>query len=160
MRRRGGPDPSHLSGLVRSALPKGAEERLALPEIRRIWAEIVGNALAKRTFVEDFYRGLVTARADSPASAKMISMRAGSIARELSKRSGMEVLSVKVTPGKISGGTPSVRRAHAPFRITPPREEVERCFEEVKDAFSPEKESVARRLASLMAVFRRRFPGS
>ncbi|NLM71830.1 MAG: DUF721 domain-containing protein [Synergistaceae bacterium] len=159
-RRRGGPDPRPLSGIVRSALPKGSEERLFLPELRRIWAEIVGDALARRTFVEDFHRGVVTARADGPASAKMVSMRGASIARELSGRTGMKVDRVSVATGRITRAAAKRRGAQPPSRISPTKEEVDECFEEVRGSFSREGEMVARRLASLMALFRKRFPGA
>ncbi len=159
MRRRwskGG--PSKVEGLLRGVLPRQAEEKLALPELRKAWAEIVGSALAAKTYVEDIDEGAVLAKAESPAAAKMISMRAGSLARELSKRTGISVASVRVVPCKASH-RPSPRRKEENIRIIPPKEEVERNFEAVREKFSPERETLARRLASLMAVFQRRFPG-
>ena len=157
-RRRSRRDPSKVGGLLRGVLPRQAEERLALPELRKVWAEIVGGALAAKTYAEDIDEGALLVKAESPAAAKMISMRAGSLARELSRRTGISVTSVKVVPGKASH-RPSPSRKEEPFRVVPPKELVERNFEEVKEKFSPERETLARRFASLMALFQKRFPG-
>jgi len=158
MRRRGGPDPSPLSGILGAALPRGAEGRLALPEIRSAWPEIVGKALAERTFAEDLRDGVLAIRADGPASAQMASMRGGSIASELSRRFGVPVESVRVTTGRIQRPRPARRTASAAPRVRPPAEEVERNYAEIRRKFPEGCEAAARRLASLMAVYGRRFP--
>jgi hypothetical protein len=99
-------------------------------------------------------------KASSPAVAKVISMKGASLAREITKRTGISVTGVRVAVGKASHPPrPSVRTDNAPTRIVPPLQEVERNLEEIKDSFSPEKEAIAKRLASLMAIFKRRFPG-
>ena len=157
-RRRSSRDPSKVDGLLRGVLPRQAEEKFALPELRKVWAGIVGGALAAKTYADDLDQGVLLVKAESPAAAKMISMRAGSLARELTRRTGLSVTSVKVVPGKAAHN-PVPRRKEEPYRVVPPKELVERNFEEVKEKFSPERERLARRFASLMALFQKRFPG-
>ncbi len=158
MRRRwsrGG--AAKLNGILRMVLPKQAEEKLALPDIRAVFAEIVGSALASKTFVEDLDEGVLLVKASTPAAAKMISMRGGTLARELSKRTGFPIESLKVVPGRASKRPSGGRRAE-PTKVSPPKEDVERNFEEVRGKFTPEREQLALRLASLKALFQKRFP--
>ena len=158
MRRWSSGHPSELGGLIRMVLPRQAEEKLALPNVREAWGDVVGRALATRTCVEDLEEGVLFVRAESSAAAKRVSMGAASYAEALSKKTGFPVQSVKVATGRATPRTPSVPPKPPSPLPPPPVEEVERRFEEVKEMFSQEAEPTARSLASLMVVYKKRFP--
>ncbi|MGI6783191.1 MAG: DciA family protein [Aminivibrio sp.] len=148
--------PEAAAALLASVMPPGAEEKLALPELRRKWEEVAGPLLAKKSYVEDIEKGELFIRADSPSSAKSLSMRGASLAREAARVGGVRVTSVRVAVGKTA---PPHRKgpgkASSPVRVR--KEDVDAALEEVKDKFSPERQDAARRLASLMALYRTRF---
>lgn len=151
--------PAKVEALLRRALPPRAGEKLALPDIRKEWTSLVGSAVASKSYPDNLDEGVLFVKASSPAAAKVISMKGASLAREITKRTGISVSGVRVMIGRVSSPRISDRHGKEPSRIVPPRQEVERNLEEIRESFSPEKEAVAKRLASLMALFQRRFPG-
>ena len=146
-----------VAALLDLVMPRGAEEKLALPGLRDKWASAVGPMLAKKTWPDDIEKGVLLVKADSPSSAKALSMRGASVAREASKISGVKVTAVKVMVGKTSP-PPRAGKRGKPALVKPKKEDVDRAFEEVKEKFSPERENLARRFASLMTLYRMRFP--
>lgn len=154
-RSKGVPGP--VAALLDLVMPRGAEEKLALPGLRDKWASAVGPMLAKKTWPDDIEKGVLLVKADSPSSAKALSMRGASVAREASKISGVKVTAVKVMVGKTSP-PPRAGKRGKPALVKPKKEDVDRAFEEVKEKFSPERENLARRFASLMTLYRMRFP--
>ncbi|MBL3538676.1 DciA family protein [Aminivibrio sp.] len=154
-RSKGVPGP--VAALLDLVMPKGAEEKLALPGLRDTWATAVGPMLAKKTWPDDIEKGVLLVKADSPSSAKALSMRGASVAREASKITGVKVTAVKVVVGKTSP-SPRAGKRGEPALVKPKKEDVDRAFEEVKNKFSPERENLARRFASLMTLYRMRFP--
>ncbi len=154
-RSKGVPGP--VAALLDLVMPRGAEEKLALPGLRDKWAAAVGPMLAKKTWPDDMEKGVLLVKADSPSSAKALSMRGASVAREASKISGVKVTAVKVVVGKTSP-PPRAGKRGKPALVKPKKEDVDRAFEEVKEKFSPERENLARRFASLMTLYRMRFP--
>ncbi len=146
-----------MAALLDLVMPRGAEEKLALPGLRDKWASAVGPMLAKKTWPDDIEKGVLLVKADSPSSAKALSMRGASVAREASKISGVKVTAVKVMVGKTSP-PPRAGKRGKPALVKPKKEDVDRAFEEVKEKFSPERENLARRFASLMTLYRMRFP--
>ena len=148
-----------VGALLQRVLPRGAEEKLALPELRREWETLAGSILGKKTLPLDIEKGVLLVSAESPAAAKSLSMRAGTVAKAASAMTGLSILSLKVVVGNTTA--PAKKTILSPRRgkITLSREEVEKALEEVQSKFSPEREQVARRLASLMALYRARFPG-
>ncbi len=72
-RSKGVPGP--VAALLDLVMPRGAEEKLALPELRDKWAAAVGPTLAKKTWPDDMEKGVLLVKADSPSSAKALSMR-------------------------------------------------------------------------------------
>ncbi|TDY60853.1 uncharacterized protein DUF721 [Aminivibrio pyruvatiphilus] len=154
-RSKGVPGP--VAALLDLVMPRGAEEKLALPGLRDKWASAVGPMLAKKTWPDDIEKGVLLVKADSPSSAKALSMRGASVAREASKISGVKVTAVKVVVGKTSP-PPRAGKRGKPALVKPKKEDVDRAFEEVKEKFSPERENLARRFASLMTLYRMRFP--
>jgi len=151
--------PGPVAAILRMALPKGAEEKLAVPGLRKEWESIVGPVLGKKTMPDDLEKGVLLVKAETSSSAKALSMRAASVARAASKTAGIPVSSIRVVVGRtapeISAG---MRTRRKPARIIPAKEDVEQAFAGIKEKFSPEKEQVAKRLASLMIVYRMRFP--
>jgi predicted nucleic acid-binding Zn ribbon protein len=111
-RSKGVPGP--VAALLDLVMPRGAEEKLALPELRDKWAAAVGPTLAKKTWPDDMEKGVLLVKADSPSSAKALSMRGASVAREASKITGVKVTALKVVVGKASSspraGSPGNRR--------------------------------------------------
>lgn len=154
-RSKGVPGP--VAALLDLVMPRGAEEKLALPELRDKWAAAVGPTLAKKTWPDDMEKGVLLVKADSPSSAKALSMRGASVAREASKITGVKVTALKVVVGKTSP-PPRAGKPRKPTLVKPKKEDVDRAFEEVKEKFSPERENLARRFASLMTLYRMRFP--
>lgn len=154
-RTKGNPGP--VAALLNLVMPPGSEEKLALPVLREKWTAIVGDVLARKTRADDLDKGILLVKADSPASAKALSMRGASVAREASKIAGIPVGSIKVVVGGTSS-PPTGAKKKAPSMVKAKKEEVARAYDEVRDKFSPEQENVARRLASLMALFKARFP--
>jgi len=154
-RSKGVPGP--VAALLDLVMPGGAEEKLVLPRLRDKWTAAVGPMLAKKTWPDDIEKGVLLVKADSSSSAKALSMRGASVAREASKITGVKVTAVKVVVGKTSP-SPKVARPRKPVLVKPKKEDVDRAFEEVKEKFSPERENLARRFASLMALYRMRFP--
>lgn len=154
-RSKGVPGP--VAALLDLVMPRGAEEKLALPGLRDKWASAVGPMLAKKTWPDDIEKGVLLVKADSPSSAKALSMRGASVAREATKISGVKVTAVKVVVGKTSP-PPRAGKRGKPALVKPKKEDVDRAFEEVKEKFSPERENLARRFASLMTLYRMRFP--
>lgn len=149
--------PGSVAALLRMALPKGAEEKLALPEIRKKWEIIVGPILAKKTLPDDVDKGVLLVKAESPSAAKVLSMRGASVARAASKHTGLPITSIRVMVGK-SSPLPTAPSRKISSRVVPRKEDVDRTFEEMKQNFSPEREQLARRFASLMTLYRMRFP--
>ena len=154
-RSKGVPGP--VAALLDLVMPRGAEEKLALPGLRDKWAAAVGTMLAKKTWPDDMEKGVLLVKADSPSSAKALSMRGASVAREASKITGVKVTALKVVVGKASP-SPRAGKPRKPTLVKPKKEDVDRAFEEVKEKFSPERENLARRFASLMTLYRMRFP--
>ena len=148
-----------VGALLRRVLPGGAEEKLILPKLREEWEALAGSVLGKKTLPLDIEKGVLLVSAGSPAAAKSLSMRAGTVAKAASALTGLPILSVKVIVGNITAAPKKTPRPRQGGKITPPREEVRKALEEVRGKFSPEREQVARRLASLMALYRSRFPG-
>ena len=111
-RSKGVPGP--VAALLDLVMPRGAEEKLALPVLRDKWAAAVGTMLAKKTWPDDMEKGVLLVKADSPSSAKALSMRGASVAREASKITGVKVTALKVVVGKplpLPGpGSPGNRR--------------------------------------------------
>lgn len=157
--RRGKGIPGPVGALLDRVMPRGAEERIALPELKKMWGAAVGPVLAKKTFPEDIEKGVLLVKADSPSSAKAISMRGASVAREAARITGVGIDSIKVVVGNPvrSPSRGSVKRK-IPSLVKPKKEDVDRAFEEVKAKFSPDRENLARRFASLMTLYRMRFP--
>lgn len=157
--RRSKDAPETAAALLSLVMPPGSEEKLALPELRRRWAEVAGPVLAKKSFPEDIDKGELFIRADSPSSAKAVSMRGASLAKQAARIGGLKVTSVRVAVGRTSPPVPKAsKRAPAPpVRVR--REEVEEALDRVSDKFSHQRQDVARRLASLMAFYKARFPG-
>ena len=155
--RRSKGNPGPVAALLKSVMPPGSEEKLALPLLREKWAAIVGDVLAAKTGVYDLDKGVLVVKAHSSASAKALSMRGATVARGASKVVGIPIGSVKVVVGAISLA-PKETRKKSPTLVKAKKEEVARAFDEVRGNFSPEREEVARRLASLMALFKTRFP--
>lgn len=151
--------PGPVASLLNRVMPRGAEEKLALPELRKKWETAVGPVLGKKTFPDDMEKGVLLVKADSPSSAKALSMRGASVAREASEITGLQISAVKVVVGSPSPspGTAKAKK-RVSSRVKPRKEDVDRAFEEVKDKFAPERENLARRFASLMTLFRMRFP--
>ena len=151
--------PGPVAAILRMALPKGAEEKLAIPGLRRKWESIVGPVLGKKTMPDDLEKGVLLVKAETSSSAKALSMRAASVARAASKTAGIPVSSIRVVVGRAAPETSAgMRTRRKPARIIPAKEDVEQAFAGIKEKFSPEKEQVAKRLASLMIVYRMRFP--
>ncbi len=156
---RGKKDFDRVGALLRRVLPRGAEEKLALPDLRKEWEALAGAVLGKKTLPLDIEKGVLLVCAESPAAAKSLSMRAGTVAKAASAMTGLTILSLKVVVGKTAAAPKKILRPRHKGKITPPREEVHKALEEIRSKFSPEREQVARRLASLMALYRARFPG-
>ncbi|MBP6332887.1 MAG: DUF721 domain-containing protein [Aminivibrio sp.] len=154
-RSKGVPGP--VAALLDLVMPRGAEEKLALPGLRDKWAAAVGPMLAKKTWPDDMEKGVLLVKADSPSSAKALSMRGASVAREASKITGVKVTALKVVVGKASP-SPRAGKPRKSTLVKPKKEDVDRAYEEVKEKFSPERENLARRFASLMTLYRMRFP--
>ena len=154
-RSKGVPGP--VAALLDLVMPRGAEEKLALPGLRDKWAAAVGPMLAKKTWPDDMDKGVLLVKADSPSSAKALSMRGASVAREASKITGVKVTALKVVVGKASP-SPRAGKPRKSTLVKPKKEDVDRAYEEVKEKFSPERENLARRFASLMTLYRMRFP--
>ncbi len=154
-RSKGVPGP--VAALLDLVMPRGAEEKLALPGLRDKWAAAVGTMLAKKTWPDDMEKGVLLVKADSPSSAKALSMRGASVAREASKITGVKVTALKVVVGKASP-SPRAGKPRKSTLVKPKKEDVDRAYEEVKEKFSPERENLARRFASLMTLYRMRFP--
>lgn len=154
-RSKGVPGP--VAALLDLVMPRGAEEKLALPGLRDKWASAVGPMLAKKTWPDDIEKGVLLVKADSPSSAKALSMRGASVAREASKITGVKVTALKVVVGKASP-SPRAGKPRKSTLVKPKKEDVDRAYEEVKEKFSPERENLARRFASLMTLYRMRFP--
>jgi len=144
---------------------KSVLDEALTPEIRRglavaamasAWAEIVGEKLAGRTAPESIEKTVLTVVASNGAFAQEISMRGGSIAREITSRWGIEVTSVKARvghlPRKKGRGRTGTRRK-ATIRV--PEEALEASREEVHKTVGREDAETA--LARLMAVYRTRF---
>lgn len=146
-----------MAALLDLVMPRGAEEKLALPGLRDKWAAAVGTMLAKKTWPDDMEKGVLLVKADSPSSAKALSMRGASVAREASKITGVKVTALKVVVGKASP-SPRAGKPRKSTLVKPKKEDVDRAYEEVKEKFSPERENLARRFASLMTLYRMRFP--
>jgi len=146
-----------VAALLDLVMPRGAEEKLALPGLRDKWAAAVGPMLAKKTWPDDMEKGVLLVKADSPSSAKALSMRGASVAREASKITGVKVTALKVVVGKASP-SPRAGKPRKSTLVKPKKEDVDRAYEEVKEKFSPERENLARRFASLMTLYRMRFP--
>jgi len=146
-----------VAALLDLVMPRGAEEKLALPGLRDKWAAAVGTMLAKKTWPDDMEKGVLLVKADSPSSAKALSMRGASVAREASKITGVKVTALKVVVGKASP-SPRAGKPRKSTLVKPKKEDVDRAYEEVKEKFSPERENLARRFASLMTLYRMRFP--
>ena len=156
--RRNKGSPEAAAALLSLVMPPGAEEKLALPELRSRWAEVAGPVLAKKSFPEDIEKGELFIRADSPSSAKALSMRGASLARQAARVGAVKITSVRVAVGRTSPPAPRVpQRAPAPVRVR--REEVAEALDHVRDKFSHQRQDVAKSLASLMAFFKVRFPG-
>ena len=45
--------PGPVAAILRMALPKGAEEKLAVPGLRKEWESIAGPVLGKKTMPDD-----------------------------------------------------------------------------------------------------------
>ena len=147
-----------VGALLRRVLPRGAEEKLALPELRKEWHALAGAVLGKKTLPLDLDKGVLLVSAESPAAAKSLSMRAGTVAKAASARTGLTILSLKVIVGNATAAPKRIILSPRRGKITPAREEVQKALEEVRGKFSPDREQIARRLASLMALYRARFP--
>jgi len=150
--------PEAAAALLASVMPPGSEEKLALPELRRRWDEVAGPVLAKKSYAEDIEKGELFIRADSPSSAKSLSMRGASLARQAALIAGVKITSVRVAVGKTAPPRPGRSRT-APGTVKARAEDVEAALEEVRGKFSPDRQDTARRLASLMALYRARFRG-
>ncbi len=147
-----------VGALLQRVLPPGAEEKLALPEVRREWEGIAGAVLGKKSLPLEIDKGVLLVSAETPAAAKALSMRGGTLAKKVSAATGLNIISLKVIVGNATAAPKKVTLSPRRGRITPPREEVEKALEEVRGKFSPEREHLARRLASLMAFYRTLFP--
>ena len=147
-----------VGALLQRILPPGAEEKLALPELRKEWEVIAGAVLGKKSLPVDLEKGVLLVSAETPGSAKALSMRAGTLAKKVSAMTGLDILSLKVIVGRGTVTPKKIILTPRRGKITPPREDVEKALEEVRGKFSPEREQIARRLASLMAYYRARFP--
>ncbi len=148
-----------VGALLQRVLPRGAEEKLALPELRKEWEVLAGAVLGKKTLPLDIEKGILLVSAQTPAAAKALSMRAGTVAKKASAMTGLSILSLKVIVGNITEAPKKITLPSRRGKITPAREDVQKALEEVRGKFTPEREQVARRLASLMAFYRARFPG-
>ena len=131
---------------------------MALSELRRRWDEVAGPLLAKKSFPWDIEKGELFIRSDSPSSAKSMSMRGASLARQAALISGVKITSVRVAVGRIA---PAVRKSpqRVPAQVRVRKEDVDAAMDEIRGKFSPERQDAARRLASLMALYKARFPG-
>lgn len=157
--RRSNPSPVSIGRTLRRALPEGGEEKLALSGIRSAWESIAGPTLGGKSFPEDLEKGVLCVIAQSAPAAKAISMRSASIARAAASQAGIPVASLKVRVGKVPGIRHQAGSSSSGMKLSPPREDVERNFEAVKHKFPPGREDLARRFASLMALFQKRFGG-
>ncbi len=146
-----------LGEMVRNALPEGAEEKLFFHRVLEAWELVVGPLLAEKSLPVELHEGLLLVKAESPSAAKALSMRGGTIAKALSDRTGMTVRSMRTVVGRAS---PPARRTirRAPMKVIPPSERVEEELKRVQGRFPPGQEETARSLASLMALYRTRFP--
>ena len=147
-----------VGALLQRVLPRGAEEKLALPDLRKEWEVIAGTVLGKKSLPLEIDKGVLLVSAETPAAAKALSMRAGTLAKKVSAMTGLNILSLKVIVGNISAPPKKIVLSPRRGKITPAREEVQKALEEVRGKFSPDREQIARRLASLMALYRARFP--
>lgn len=143
--------------ILQGALPEGAEEKLAFPRIREEWGAVVGPTLARKSLPVEIDKGVLFVRAETPTAAKALSMRGGTVARALSERTSLSVTSLKVTVGSVRAPSRPARRR--PVRVVPPKDMVDEELERMRGSFPPGQEETARRLASLKALYRVRFPG-
>ncbi|MGC9372181.1 MAG: DUF721 domain-containing protein [Thermovirgaceae bacterium] len=152
--------------LNRSLRPaKSVMEEALTPEIRRglavagmasAWDGIVGEKLARRTAPEKIEKTVLTVVAVDGAFAQEISMRGGSIAREITKRWGIEVTSVKVRVGRLpgkKGGRKPAKKQKGAIRV--PEKTVKASRSEIDSTVGREDAEAA--LARLMALYRTRF---
>ncbi|MFP4482422.1 MAG: DUF721 domain-containing protein [Thermovirgaceae bacterium] len=144
---------------------KSVIEEALTPEIRRglavagmafAWAGIVGDKLARRTAPEKIEKTVLTVVASNGAFAQEISMRGGSIAREIMERWGIEVTSVKVRVGRLPGKKGQKRTGRRQKeKIKVPEKALQASRSEIDRTVG--REDAEEALARLMALYRTRF---
>lgn len=154
---------NEISQAIRPA--KSVMEEALTPEIRRglavagmasAWDGIVGEKLARRTAPEKIEKTTLTVVAADGAFAQEISMRGGTIARQITKRWGIEITSVKVRVGRLPGNRgrrKSGKKQKGAVRV--PEKIVEASRSEIDSTVGRKDAEDA--LARLMALYRTRF---
>lgn len=144
---------------MEEALTPEIKKGLAVAAMAAAWAEIVGEKIAGRTAPESIEKTVLTVVAANGAFAQEVSMRGGSIAREIEKRWGVEITSVKARVGRLPRNTGKrAKGRNTGGKVRVPERALEASRKEIEKTVGRDDAEAA--LARLMALYRTRFGGS
>ncbi|MCF4150994.1 DUF721 domain-containing protein [Dethiosulfovibrio sp. F2B] len=146
--------PELLRGLLSGRLPPGLSTALSISEVDKEWSSIVGSVLGRKSRPVSLDRGTLVVACESPGVAKMISMKAGTVASSVEKRWRLGVKSVRAVVARIEAKRDIPESK--PARIIPSERSVKACLSYTSDKI--DREDVAEALARLMATYMKRFP--
>jgi hypothetical protein len=149
--------PHRVGDLLTAAVPALAE-RMLVGDLQRQWADIVGAALARRSWPAALERGALEIRADNSPWLSELQLRSGEILDALRRRHGRSVLSLRFALGARPTARPATAPSgsDAPARLSP---DDARAIEEAVAGFDdPALASALRRLLTKDRLARRQRP--
>ncbi len=149
--------PHRVGDLLTAAVPALAE-RMLVGDLQRQWADIVGAALARRSWPAALEHGTLEIRADNSPWLAELQLRRGEIVDTLQRRYGRSVLSLRVAVGARPTPPPAAAPSGsaAPARLSP--DEARAIDQAVAGFDDPALASALRRLLTKDRLTRRQRP--
>ena len=149
--------PHRVGDLLTAAVPALAD-RMLVGDLQRQWGDLVGSALARRSWPAALEHGTLEIRADNSPWLSELQLRGAEILDALRRRHGRSVLSVRFAIGARPASPPPAvpSGSVAPARLSP---EDARAIEQAIAGFDdPALASALRRLLTKDRLTRRQRP--
>lgn len=146
-------DVRPVGAVIVHRLPAVFQNAFRLARMEKEWPDVVGPQLAPRTLPAKIESGGLVVYCETPATAQMLLMCAGTVQRRIERRYGVRLKGVKAVVRHIV--RPRRRAQSKPKPLVVPEAKVRETYERVSE--SVKDPDVALALARLEATARARF---
>ncbi len=144
-----------LGALLPGRLPPAVLMAMAIADLVKEWESVTGSTLGRKSRPVSIERNVLVVVCETPSVAKMLTMKGGTIARQIEKGWRLGITGIRVVVGRIE----DKREPEEPgnHRIEPSPESIRACLSYTGEKI--DRKDVAEALAGLMATYMKRFPG-